>query len=380
MDKQIILQKHGEYLIRFLASTLKGNVPSDLPQELSWGKFYALAKQHCVTGMLSAGAQGMVTPPEPNVLAQFQKDAQRQMQMGLLQLFERDVLCEALTSAGVSILPLKGCLMKEMYPAVEYRYMGDLDILFDVTKDAQVQAILEENGYMAEHVGIQHDDSYSKPPYMHVEMHRSMVPADSEYFPYYENIFDRAHPLPENPHHYTLSWDDFYIFMLVHLYKHHTEGGSGIRSIMDIYVFLEAHENDLHRDYLAQEFDKLGITDFVTSMEALAKDWFADEQFSEEFAGLTLYILSSGVFGTKDHYIENRLKKYESGARSPLAAKLSYFYHRVFPGMQVLYLNYPVLKKWKILTPFCWAHRLIYAVVCKRDIVAKEFDGMKEMK
>jgi hypothetical protein len=53
--------------------------------------------------------------------------------------------------------------------------------------------------------------------------------------------------------------EDFYIYQMGHLYKHYSKGGSGIRSVLDTYIYLKRYEDILDRGYLDKEFEKMGI-------------------------------------------------------------------------------------------------------------------------
>jgi len=59
-------------------------------------------------------------------------------------------------------IPLKGCLVKEMYPKPEYREMSDLDILVKRGDAAKLKPVMESLGYQCERFGFEKDDSYTK--------------------------------------------------------------------------------------------------------------------------------------------------------------------------------------------------------------------------
>ena len=67
----------------------------------------------------------------------------------------------------------------------------------------------------------------------------------SPYYEYFEKAWDRVIKDEENDYGYHMNHEDFYIYLVVHFYKHYEVGGSGIRSITDLYVFLKKFGTNL---------------------------------------------------------------------------------------------------------------------------------------
>lgn len=73
---------------------------------------------------------------------------------------------------------------------------------------------------------------------------------------------------------YHMNWDDYYLFLMEHFAKHFNESGSGIRFVLDIYIFLEAKKKELHPEYLKKKQKELGLEEFCREMEEIAYRWF----------------------------------------------------------------------------------------------------------
>lgn len=58
------------------------------------------------------------------------------------------------------------------------------------------------------------------------------------------------------------------------MYKHFEISGTGIRSLLDIFLFRRAHEKQLDQSALQQGLEQLGLTDFDRETCALAKQVF----------------------------------------------------------------------------------------------------------
>ena len=66
-----------------------------------------------------------------------------------VQAFSQEELLEAFEKEGISVLPLKGILMKRFYPVTSMRMMADLDILYETGRGKEVEAVLTDPDIIA---------------------------------------------------------------------------------------------------------------------------------------------------------------------------------------------------------------------------------------
>ncbi len=154
----------------------------------------------------------------------------------------------------------------------------------------------------------------------------------------------------ENSCAYHLTPEDFYIYIIAHEYKHFTDGGTGLRSLLDTYVYLRRVPLDM--TYVEAEMEKLGIADFEAANRSLALHLFSGEPLTSEEYEMLDYILSSGTFGTLKNGVQ--LQIHEKG-------RWGYFLSQMTPPYYFMKQLYPVLDKAPVLYPFCWAYRLIHS-------------------
>lgn len=102
---------------------------------------------------------------------------------------------------------------------------------------------------------------YYKRPFMNIEMHRNMIDEKYEFAKYYQNIWSKLIKSDNKNYEYYLTDEDYYIYLVAHLAKHFANGGTGIRSIIDIYIYLE-HKRELNWKYINEEFSKLQLSQF----------------------------------------------------------------------------------------------------------------------
>ena len=269
---------------------------------------------------------------------------------------EREALLSRLEEEKIRYLPMKGCLLKEEYPAPGMRQMSDNDILIDASRAEDVRAVMEELGFETNHFGGGHRDDYRKKPVLHFEIHRTLFEAD---FPgpvfsrYYQDIETRMIPDSEDSQGRHLSEEDFYIYMICHEYKHIAWGGIGLRALLDVYVYLKKYALTLDWEYIGRETEKLGIRSYERKNRRLAGKVFSKGDVStltKDEQDMLTYFVVSGVHGTMDHSIQNE-------ARSMGVKR--YVFSRIFLPLPLVKENYPFFYKYKILLPVLPLYRLV---------------------
>ncbi len=306
---------------------------------------------------------------------------------------ERKKLCAWMDREHIWYLPLKGIVLKECYPSIGMRQMSDNDILFDADAWERVEKHMCSEGYETESVGKGNHDVYQKPPVYNFEMHRSLYGRgnDERWVEYYSDIKSRLlSDQPEGSYGYHMSDEDFYIYITSHAYKHYSGSGTGIRTLLDFYAYLNAKEESLDFDYIQTECGKLGIMDFEKCNRRLCRKVFSSQQIydrvsfeqslSADEMEMLKYYLSSGVYGTFERMIENRIEKQKKTDGRGKLSKLTYYWHRVFPGME-LYENYPLLVKHKFLIQVYWFYRIVRLLFSKkrRNHILREVKAVKKV-
>ena len=307
---------------------------------------------------------------------------------------ERKKLCAWMDRERIWYLPLKGIILKEYYPSIGMRQMSDNDILFDADAWERVEKHMLSEGYETESVGNGNHDVYQKAPVYNFEMHRSLYGKghDERWVEYYSDIKDCLIPdrADDRCYGYHVSDEDFYIYITSHAYKHYSGSGTGLRTLLDFYAYLNAKEDSLDFDYIRTACKKLGIDDFEQHNRILCRKVFAPQQtynqdsfeqsLSADELEMLQYYLSSGVYGTFERMVANRMEKQTKADGKKNLSKLNYYRHRVFPGME-LYENYPLLVKHRFLIPAYWFYRIVRMLFSRerRDYMLREVKAVERV-
>ena len=282
---------------------------------------------------------------------------------------EREKILSALEKAEIWYLPMKGIVIKDYYPGIGMRQMTDNDILFDSNKEETVISIMLDLGFDLENVNPVNDVFFKK-PFFNFEMHKAFYPKDSKRYNYYKTIKEKLLKDSGNSYGYHFSDEDFYIYMIAHEYKHFSEAGTGLRSLLDVFLFLRGKQESLDWNYITGELDKLELTDFENTNRRLAAHLFSGEDADSEELDVLNQILRSGTRGT----FGNLLEKLGGG----VTGKIRFVIRRIFFPLESVKAFYPVFYKYPLLLPFLPFYRLFCGLADKkrRDNIKKQLTAL----
>lgn len=268
----------------------------------------------------------------------------------------------------IRCIPLKGVVLKELYPKAELRHMSDIDLLIDPSRAADVKIHFEELGAKVIRYDQGDTDQYLTPEGLNFEVKRTL---QSESFndtskQFLAQLLARAKPWNGYSFVCRLSDEDHYAYLLCHIVKHLINGGIGIRSIVDVWIC--TNQMSFNYQVLNDLLEQLELTYFSNNMRHLANVWFGNElpQLIDEEIGK--YIIDSGAFGTEEQRITDRMIKKSN--------RISYLINRLFPSYKTMIRHYPSLKKAPVLMPFYWIWRLIYGMLFRRAKLLNEVSAV----
>lgn len=370
-----------EYLIHILGCILNRRKPDEMPEHLDFQKLYDLASYHKLEHMVFYGIEQLENPPGQKLYQEWEESRDKAIVRDLQQAEEITKIYRSFSEAGIKMIFLKGSILKEIYPSPDMRFMGDIDVLIPTEAMEKADEIMKRRGFQLEGES-ELEIVYHKKPLLNVEVHRKLVQKETPYYAFSKAIWERAREVDGQPFMYEFLWEDFYLYQLIHLKRHFDGGGTGIRYVMDIYLFLQKWRETLDWEQLHRTAKELGIETFMEDLEQLADTWFGKGIWAEteEQRELAEYVITSGLYGVKSRYIENQVQSALKKGKTSLGGKAKYFLGRCFLPYDTMIYMYPSLRKCPILLPFCWIHRLVRAVFTKKTIVKMELKAMKEMK
>lgn len=363
------LELEKNYLIHLLASLVHDTPPQNPPKNLDWDRLYRISAYHSLSNMTCYGIEKLEPDLQPDsvVLGKFQRDCKIALAKEATQHLTSDQVLKILEKHQIYCMPLKGYLIKYLYPQPDMRLMADVDILFRDQQTEEVKNLMLGMGFTLEHFGGNHD-VYVKKPFINIEMHRRLVAEDSPYSEYLNKTWERAGLEEGSRFIHRLSPEDFYIYLLIHLTKHYSKGGTGIRSILDIWLYEKHYGPQMDRNYIRCELEKINLQDFTQNIRNLGEVWFNKAESDILYEKMAEYIFASGVYGSGKHGIIAAINENKDiQQRSVGTMKLKYRLHLFFPGLKHMSILYPILHRLPFLLPFTWVLRGLKCVLFKRE-------------
>jgi hypothetical protein len=247
--------------------------------------------------------------------------------------------------------------------------MSDNDIIFDATRAEEVRGILESMGFDTVGFGSENIDVYHKEPVCNFEMHRELFSVSHEhgfqmrFHEYYRDVGRLLIPDGDGTAGMHLTDEDFYVYMVAHEYNHFAVSGTGLRSLLDTYVFLRARSDALDWDYVESELGRLGIADFERGNRSLSLKLFAGEELGSEENEMLAYVAKSGTYGTVAHRVANGMRR---------GGRLGYLLRRALPSLDVMAYRYPVLDRAPLLLPAIWVLHILRSLRRRRGAILGE--------
>lgn len=342
-------------LILLVKSALTGK-SYQLPEEFDLAEVFRVAKRHGVDVMAYYGALHCGVDKNSQVMREQRIRTYQNVAASEMQMTEIGRVLEAFEAHGIEHMPLKGTLLKSMYPETEMRKMGDADILIKVEQYETIRGIMKELGF-TEKYESDHEFAWIKKP-VFIELHRRLIPSYNEdYYRYYGDGWKLAKPVEGSSFRYDMDPQDELIYLFTHFAKHYRDAGIGIRHLVDFRVYRK-HHPELDEAYIRDELAKLQLVEFYDNIMKTLGVWFEDRPGDEKTELITQFIFTSGEYGRSDRTnLSSALKATKKG-QSVQEIKRNRVLHVLFPRYIVMSRKYRILEKAPVLLPVMWVVRI----------------------
>ncbi|MBP5271281.1 MAG: nucleotidyltransferase family protein, partial [Clostridia bacterium] len=272
-------------VIRLAGCAVNGRSPSPgyagrIKEILDSGLLFNAAKRHMLTSAVATALESAGIYDRA-----FEEEKAKALRKSVLLEHDREEITAEFEKQGIRHTPLKGTVLQYDYPSFGMRQMSDVDILIDPDRAADARKIMESLGFTTDLYGVSEQDVYQKPPVSNFELHRELF-GDREERPVREYYADAARlliPVEGKSCEYRFSDRDFYVYITAHACKHFSNAGTGLRSLLDVYVFLRGHRDTVDLQNAESELDLLGIGDFAGTFRTLAFRLFEEPVEDDAF-------------------------------------------------------------------------------------------------
>ncbi len=363
------MENLGETLIELIRSEVCGgtlSLRSDSPiTDSNLAEMYSVAKNHDVAHILGSALinNGLIAGSSMENVYREQIYYTAFKYENLRYALEK--VCGVLENAKIPYIPLKGAVIKDFYPQPWMRTGCDIDILVH-EEDAENAAniITESLGYEYKSRG-KHDIQILSTENIYVELHFSLLEEDASLA--MAKVLAKAweHAKPAENGSYKYEHDDamFYFYHIAHMAKHFLGGGCGIRPFLDLWLMEKSKDYDTAETNALLK--KAKLTDFAKIAKKLSRVWFSGEEHDRTTRIMEEFIISGGCFGSKETKMLSEQQK--AGGR------VKHILSRIFVPYDDLKGQYPIIKKYKFLTPICEICRIFSLLFGKKRKFRKNY-------
>lgn len=355
------MKKIQDDIIKLIKSSLTGK-PEDISKDIDIGKVLNIAVKHGIYAIIYYGALNCGIDSECSEMQALFAYTCKCISRNVNQEYEISALLKEFDKNGIEYMPLKGCVIKALYPKPEMRVMSDADILikpyqYDRIKSIMISLDFNESGVS------DHELKWNKTG-LFVELHNKLIPSyNKDYFAYYGDGWQLATQC--NGTRYSMSDDDQMVYLFTHFAKHYRDAGIGIKHIIDLWVYKKSKA--LNEKYIYAELKKLKLYDFYINIFETLKVWFENKQPTEMSDFITDYIFDCGAAGNKENYYISDILKNSEFSDVSHNGKLKMFLYYLFFPYEKMCMKYPVLIKHRCLLPLMWIVRALSALFNRKS-------------
>ncbi len=336
----------------------------------NWQQFIDFCSKHRITDIVFCGLKKANTVIPDSFNSYLSEHSVSSSIKEAIRDIEINELIDDFEKNKIKHLIMKGFVIKNIYPEPYLRSMGDADIL--VGEDIkQAEDVLIKHGFTFKGEGFLHNIFYKNKLY--IELHKSLIDESiDEYYNYYGVGFDKAQLADGCKYRYIFSNEQYYIFMIVHAAKHFKTYGTGIRTLLDIFIYNRHYSNKLNYQYIYSELKKLNLEEFEKTINELSVKWFS-QRFDSSFDSIGEYIISSGVYGSADNH---ELNAFLISNKNGNKGKFTYIFRCIFPDKEYMCNRYPKCRKYSFLIPFYRIKRIFSTIIHSRRSIRYRLKGV----
>ncbi len=373
-----------EYLIKIIDAVLFNKQLLPPQSDVNFKKLCYVAAKSSLGGFLYEAFSNSEYDIDNNTLGIAFEIRNRSIAKEAAQETEGQKILSQMEEKGICAIPLKGFLIKNLYPKPYMRGSVDVDILCDPAKEMQAEEIIENAQYIKMHHGGCHN-IYTKEPSITIELHKKLFHSPN---PVLNEFSTRAYEtaIPYKDYKYVKQFtnENNYLYMLIHAAYHLKNAGTGFRYALDQFLFLDKYAEALDWEYINDTLKYLNLEKVHAHLLELCPYLFPDIKEKSSFFRdyeykcskdtlkmLYSYLFHSSAVGTVTNMAKLNtiqvIRKHNT--EKSVFTNLSSIFHRIFLGRRHMENYYPALKQHPVLLPYYWAVRFFKTIIRNKNYV-----------
>lgn len=216
--------------------------------------------------------------------------------------YDVEQIYEIFEKAKIPFMPLKGAVIRAIYPEPWMRTSCDIDILIkEDDLNRAIDVLKEELGYTSEENRNYHDISLYSPNGVHLELHFSIMENMDSIDKLLCQVWSYSVLADGTEYQYRQTNEYLLFHHIAHMSYHFVSGGCGIKPFLDLHLMQQKMKFDLQK---VQELCSIcGLQTFYDKVTELTKVWFERKPCDGIILKMQSYILQGGVYGTLENKV-----------------------------------------------------------------------------
>lgn len=344
-EKSMLVENIMFSLIRseICGSVLEDTLRCELTAE-TLSDLYTLSQKHDLSHIIASALSKMKVLGNDEISQKYTNQLMMAAYRDRQKEHAIEQTCLILENAKIPHIPLKGSVIRKLYPQAWMRTSCDVDILVHKDDAEAAIACLCNAGFVRFNDRSIHDYNLLSPNKVHIELHYTLtqdgkLTAADEIL---NSVWSYTTPEDECTYCRSMEPEMFLLYHLAHMGRHLLHGGCGVRPFIDLWLIRHKMALDPSKLNALLENTKLGA--FYDAVSDLSEVWLGDRTRSNETELLEKFILSGGTYGTTTNAETIKAARGINKVRSFLSV--------MFLPRKNLAVLYPNLKKHPFLFPF----------------------------
>ncbi len=297
-----------------------------------------------------------------------QMSNQMQKTADFLQLYK------AFISEGLLPIVLKGIICRNLYgDRADFRASGDEDVLVAKKDFQKAVEVLNRCGYKTDEITdkelnlVQEITFHNPESPLTIELHLNPLGRAndllSEMNDWFRDVFTRTEyvEILDTQIRIMHPTDEF-LFLTLHMFKHFTSTGAGIRMAMDVLLYMEKYYDRIDWTYIWDKLEQVRADSYLIDLIAVGNQYLGFnlplERTPTSPEALIEDMLKTGIFGSVTENASETSRYTNMAITNGRSSKVTAIWHMIFPSWKMWASWRPYLKDKLYMLPIEWFKRV----------------------
>ena len=337
------MEKYQEQIIDLLNASIHDSKPKfNYSNNIDWDKIIEECNAHSIDGLLYPALKNSGDNIDNKIINKLKKITLISAIQQSKHIKDTEEILKLFNENNISVIVLKGLVIRYYYPKPDLRTMCDSDIIIHKEDLPKVRKLLLNEGFREEE--------------------------------------DAGHHIAFLKHgfnlevHWTLANEDQALHFCAHMASHMAISGFGVRQLADLVLLVEHEGKNINWNNFLLKAERSGLLRFSIGMFKVCNYLFnmeipkelKDNNNDDDVINLVVDdIFTGGVYGQRDLSYTFRAQVGYDIDKDNTFSMVKRYIQIILPPVNKLSDRYGYAKKYKILLPIAWIHHIFVGITTK---------------